>query len=318
MKKELHRAPVVVVLGHVDHGKTTLLDFIRKSHVADKEAGKITQAIGAYSATISHEGYHTNKITFIDTPGHEAFTKLRLRGANVADIAILIVDATASVMPQTIESISHILQAKIPYIVAINKVDMQTANVDKVRSDLGKNGVATEGYGGDVPVALISALKGDGVEDLLEALLIMAADNNLTYDPQADVKAYVIETQQDKSGITASCIIKDGSLKVGETVFAGDKEAKIRALLDDTGKRLNEVLPSTPFLLSGFKEMPDVGVALTRSCRSTLPFVTFTPAIMTPSMVKRAITLASPLNVRSRSSFSLSRSDTSSSSSSSL
>ena len=193
MAKE-YRSPVVVVLGHVDHGKTTLLDYIRKSHVADKEAGKITQSIGAYSASIPIEGYHTNTITFIDTPGHEAFTKLRSRGALVADIAILIVDATSSVQPQTIESISHIQQANIPFIVAINKVDMQNANPDKIKGELAKHGVLTEGYGGKVPVAPISALKGTGVEDLLEALLIMAAENELFYDPQAAVEAYIIET----------------------------------------------------------------------------------------------------------------------------
>lgn len=263
MGKE-YRAPVVVVLGHVDHGKTTLLDYIRKSHVADKEAGKITQSIGAYSASIPIAGYHTNTITFIDTPGHEAFTKLRSRGALVADIAILIVDATSSVQPQTIESISHIQQAKIPYIVAINKIDMQNANPDKIKGELAKHGVLTEGYGGTVPVAPISALKGDGVEDLLEALLIMSAENELKYDPDAPLEAYIIETQQDKSGIIASSIIKNGVLKIGDTVYSGSKAAKIRSLIDDAGKRLTEVHPSAAFVLSGFKDMPDIG-PLTRS-----------------------------------------------------
>ncbi len=258
MAKE-YRAPVVVVLGHVDHGKTTLLDYIRKSHVADKEAGKITQSIGAYSASIPIEGYHTQTVTFIDTPGHEAFTKLRSRGALVADIAILIVDATASVQPQTIESITHIQQADIPYIVAINKVDMQNANVDKIKGELAKHGVQTEGYGGKVPVAPISALKGTGVEDLLEALLIMAAENELFYDPQAPLEAYIIETQQDKSGIIASSIIKNGTLKIGDTIYSGKKAAKIRSLIDDMGKRLPEVKPSAAFVLSGFSELPDIG-----------------------------------------------------------
>ena len=168
-----------------------------------------------------------------------AFTKLRSRGALVADIAILIVDATSSVQPQTIESISHIQQANIPFIVAINKVDMQNANPDKIKGELAKHGVLTEGYGGKVPVAPISALKGTGVEDLLEALLIMAAENELFYDPQAAVEAYIIETQQDKSGIIASSIIKNGTIKVGDTVYSGKKAAKIRSLIDDTGKRLS-------------------------------------------------------------------------------
>lgn len=258
-----HRPPVVVVLGHVDHGKTTLLDYIRQSHLADKEAGKITQSIGGYEAQVGIDGYHTDKITFIDTPGHEAFTKLRVRGANIADIAILIVDSTASVKPQTVESISHIKQAGIPYIVALNKVDMKTANIEKVKADLAKENVLTESYGGDIPAVPISATKGDGVKDLLEALLIIAADNELTFDSEAELEAYIIETHQEKAGITASCIIKNGSLKVGDKVFGGDKEAKIRALLSDTGKHLKEVVPSMPFVMLGFKEMPDVGLRLT-------------------------------------------------------
>lgn len=260
-----HRSPVVVVLGHVDHGKTTLLDYIRKSSIASKEAGSITQSIGGYEAVVPVEGYHTQSITFIDTPGHEAFTKLRARGTTVADIAILIVDATASVKPQTIESIEHIQQSDLPYIVAINKVDLQTANPDKVRADLAKHNVLTEGYGGKVPAVEISAQKGTGVNDLLEALLFIAADQELTYDPAADVEAYIIETHQEKAGIEASCIIKNGKLTVGDIVFAGEKEAKIRAMINDRGDRVNEVLPSMPFILLGFKDMPDVGLRITRT-----------------------------------------------------
>ncbi|OGK29925.1 hypothetical protein A3B02_01155 [Candidatus Roizmanbacteria bacterium RIFCSPLOWO2_01_FULL_42_14] len=260
-----YRAPVVVVLGHVDHGKTTLLDYIRKSHVADKEAGKITQSIGAYSAHVPIEGYHTQDITFIDTPGHEAFTQLRVRGANIADIAILIIDASASVMPQTIESISHIQAANIPFLVAMNKVDMQTANQDKVKADLAKHGVLTEGYGGNVPAVPISALKGDGVQDLLETLLLMAAEKNFTYDTESELQAYIIETHQDRAGTAASCVIKNGSLAVGDTVFAAQNEARIKALINDSGVRVKEVVPSMPFVLFGFKEMPEVGMALTRA-----------------------------------------------------
>lgn len=263
--KNNYRPPVIVVLGHVDHGKTSLLDFIRKSSIADKEAGKITQSIGAYEATIDVQGYHTNKLTFIDTPGHEAFTKLRIRGADIADIAVLIVDATASVKPQTIESISHIKQAGIPYIVAINKVDMPSANIEKVTSELAQHEVYTEGYGGNVPALAISATKGTGIQDLLEALLITASDQELTYDPDGELEVYVVETHQEKAGITVSCIIKNGTLKVGDTVFAGEKEAKIRAIISDTGERLTEVVPSTPFVLLGFKDIPEVGGKLTRT-----------------------------------------------------
>src|SRR3989344_4899292 len=164
----MNRPPVVVVLGHVDHGKTTLLDYIRKTNLASKEAGSITQSIGGYEAQLPVKGYDVDKITFIDTPGHEAFTQLRMRGANVADIAILIVDASASVKPQTIESISHIKQANLPFIVAINKIDMQTAHIDKVKKDLAAQQVQLEGFGGTIPFVPISAKDGRGVSDLLE------------------------------------------------------------------------------------------------------------------------------------------------------
>lgn len=260
-----HRAPVVVVLGHVDHGKTTLLDYIRKSRIASKEAGQITQGIGGYEAKLDIKGHSTDTITFIDTPGHEAFTKLRVRGASIADIAILIVDATASVKPQTIESISHILEAKIPFIVALNKMDMQSANPEKVKSDLAKHSVFTEGYGGDVPVVGISAMKGTGIPDLLESLLLMSTDAKLMYDADADIEAYVVETHQQKAGISVSCIIKNGSLRVGETIYAGDKEAKVKALINDLGARVQEVKPSMPFAILGFKEAPEVGSKLVRT-----------------------------------------------------
>jgi len=259
-----YRPPVVVVLGHVDHGKTTLLDYIRKTTVTTREAGGITQSIGAYEAETAIKGYHTNKITFIDTPGHEAFTKLRMRGAQAADIAILIVDATSSVMPQTIESITHIQQAEIPFIVAMNKIDLQTANSSRVKQDLAKHGVQVEGFGGTVTEVEISAKTGAGINDLLEGVLYIASEKNLTYDDAADLDAFVIETRQEKSGITASCIIKNGVLRVGETVYAGSKEAKIRSLMSDKGALVKEVRPSMPFILSGFKETPDVGVLLSR------------------------------------------------------
>lgn len=258
----MHRPPVVVVLGHVDHGKTTLLDYIRKSNLADKEAGKITQSIGGYEAKVPVKGYHTDKITFIDTPGHEAFTQLRMRGANVADVAILIVDATASVKPQTIESISHIKEAKLPFIVAVNKIDMKTARVDKVKQELAAQQVQVEGFGGTVPYVEISAKNGTGINDLLEGILLLASEQELTYDPEAEAEAFVIEAQQDRAGPSASCIIKNGTLKVGDTVYAGEEKAKIRALVNDVGDQIKEVVPSMPFVLLGFKEVPEVGLKL--------------------------------------------------------
>ncbi|OGK14137.1 hypothetical protein A3H80_02990 [Candidatus Roizmanbacteria bacterium RIFCSPLOWO2_02_FULL_37_19] len=268
MPTKQHRPPVVVVLGHVDHGKTTLLDYIRKSNLASKEAGEITQSIGAYEAKIPLKGYDADRLTFIDTPGHEAFTKLRSRGAQVADIAILIVDATASVMPQTIESISHIKQAKIPFIVAINKVDLERANVEKVNKDLSKHDVLTENMGGTIPVIPISAKSGTGVNDLLEAILLVASEQDLSYDLEGELEVYVIETQHEKAGIAVSCIIKNGALKVGDTIYAQELEARVRALITDRGSSVKEVTPSMPFMLLGFKELPEVGVQISRQKKS--------------------------------------------------
>src|SRR3989338_7854596 len=176
-----NRPPVVAILGHVDHGKTTLLDFIRKSKLAEKEHGEITQSIGAYEITTDIKDYSTNKITFIDTPGHEAFSQLRSRGASVADIAILLIDGKDSVMPQTAESIAHIKAAKIPFIVVINKIDLPDANPEKVRNDLLKYEVLVEGKGGDIPVITLSAKTGKGVQELLEAILLITSDLKLQF-----------------------------------------------------------------------------------------------------------------------------------------
>ena len=267
MTKSFPRPPVVVVLGHVDHGKTTLLDYIRKTNIAEKEIGKITQKIGAYEVEVNIKGYQINKITFIDTPGHEIFTKLRLRGAEVADIAVLVIDAVDSVMPQTIESIYHIKQAKIPFIIAANKIDLPQANLDKLKKDLAKQNLLVEGFGGEIPFVPISAKKGTGVNDLLEMIIFIASERNLNYSPENPIEAYIIESKKDKRGVIASVIIKNGKLKVGETVYALDNQAKIRAIISDKGRNLFEVYPSTPFLLLGFKEPPPVGVMLTREKR---------------------------------------------------
>lgn len=270
MTKIFPRPPVVVVLGHVDHGKTTLLDYIRRTNIAEKEVGRITQRIGAYEVEVNIKGYQINKITFIDTPGHEIFTKLRLRGAEVADIAVLVVDAVDSVMPQTIESIYHIKQAKIPFIVAANKIDLPQANLDKLKKDLAKHNVLVEGLGGEVPFVPISAKKGAGVNDLLEMIIFIASVRNLNYSPENPLKAYIIESKKDKRGVVASVIIKDGKLKVGEIVYAFDYQAKIKAIINDKGKNLLEVYPSTPFLLLGFKKPPPVGAMLTRKKRELI------------------------------------------------
>ncbi len=264
------RSPVVSILGHVDHGKTTLLDFIRKSRITAKEHGGITQKIGAYEVETGIKGYPTDKITFIDTPGHEAFTKLRSRGAEVSDIAILVIDAKDSLKPQTVESISHIKSANISFVVALNKVDLPDANPEKVKNDLMKHEVIVEGKGGQVPVVEISAKTGKGVSELLEALLLISSTLNLQYSESASPKAFIIETKKDKRGIVATCVIKDGSLKIGDAVFAESLGAKVRSMINDLGQQLREVHPSTPFELLGFSEMPEVGSTITTTQGETV------------------------------------------------
>lgn len=253
------RPPIVVILGHVDHGKTTLLDYIRKSNLTEKEYGGITQKIGAYEIITDFKDYKTNKITFIDTPGHEAFSFLRSRGANIADIAILLIDGKDSLMPQTIESIYHIKNAKIPFIVAINKIDLPEANPEKVKNDLLKHEVLVEGKGGQIPVCLISAKTGKGIKELLETILFISSDLNIAFDEKASPLAYIIETKKDKRGIVPSAIIKNGKIKVGDFLYSGDKKIKVKALYNDRGQSVKEVLPSAPFEILGFEDLPEVG-----------------------------------------------------------
>jgi len=258
-----NRSPIVTILGHVDHGKTTLLDSIRKSKIASGEHGGITQRIGGYEIKTKISGYDNDVITFIDTPGHEAFSKLRSRGATVADIAILIIDAVDSVMPQTIESIAHIKEAKIPYIVAINKIDLPGAKPEKVKKDLLKYEVVTEGLGGEIPTVLISASKNEGITELLESVLLISSEIDLKYNPKNPVQAYIIETNKDKRGTVVSAIIKDGTLHVGDTVYTNSEKIRIRALINDLGKQVKEVEPSTPFEILGFSNIPEVGSQIT-------------------------------------------------------
>lgn len=257
------RPPIVAILGHVDHGKTSLLDYIRKSRIASKEHGGITQKIGAYAVDTGVKGYSTSKITFIDTPGHEAFTKLRSRGASAADVAILIIDAKDSVMPQTIESIAHIKASKVPFIVALNKSDLPESNAQKVERDLLKYGIQTENQGGRVPAIKISAKTGMGIKDLLEAILIIASERKISYDEKSPSKCVIIETSKNRSGIVASVILQDGTLKTSDTLYMEDgKSVKVRAIIDDMGKHLKDIVPSTPVQILGFAEMPEVGTML--------------------------------------------------------
>ena len=248
----------MVVLGHVDHGKTTLLDSLRSSRVAEREFGQITQHIGAYEL-VTKEG---KQITFIDTPGHEAFNTLRSRGASVADIALLIVAADDSVKPQTVEAIGQIKAFKIPFIVVINKIDKEGARVEKVIKDLSKHDILLESRGGDVPMVEISAKNKINLDALLELISLIADLNALTYNPIASAEGVVIEAKKDRRGVVLTIILKNGHLKVGETVFIGEKEVKIRAMFNDQGAGLKEVFPSTPAEILGSHDVIPPGTVL--------------------------------------------------------
>lgn len=253
------RPPIVVVMGHIDHGKTTLLDFIRKTNVAPKEAGGITQSIGAYE--IEHNG---RKITFIDTPGHEAFIKMRTRGAAVADLAILVVAAEEGVKPQTEESIKILNETKTPYIVAINKIDKPNADIEKTKKSLADAGVLLEGYGGQVSFQAISAKTGEGINELLD-LIILAADlENLTYNPELPASGFILESKLDrKRGIEATLIVKDGIIKSGEFIQTPSAAGKVKILENFAGRKIKEAEAGSPVLVIGFEKMPLVGEKFT-------------------------------------------------------
>ena len=249
------RPPVVTVMGHVDHGKTTLLDYIRKTNVAMKEAGAITQHIGAYTAE-----YQGHKITFIDTPGHEAFTALRQRGANATDIVILVVAATEGVKPQTIEAINHARAARVPIIVAINKMDLPEADPEKVKRQLAEQGLIPEEWGGDTMMVEISAKTGQGVDTLLEAVLLKAEELNLRAPYKGRARGIILESRLDRGkGPVATVLVQRGTLKVGDALVAGTSYGRVRAMYDEWGNRLKEITPSTPALVQGFEELPTAG-----------------------------------------------------------
>ncbi|MBU0999888.1 GTP-binding protein [Patescibacteria group bacterium] len=275
------RPPIVTILGHVDHGKTTLLDFIRKSAVASKEHGGITQHIGAYQIRVqniedkgqksrkSHESKSvtSNLITFIDTPGHAAFEKMRSRGAKVADIAVLVVAIDDGVMPQTVEAIKHIQEAKVPLIVAVNKIDLfeidKKIQLAKLKKQLSDQKINLEEYGGDVPLVPISAKTGEGVDKLLETINLVAELSEIKSDPALPAAGVVIEANLDKfKGPIATVLIRDGTLKKGDQIMLGGAKGKIRGLFDFNGKALDTAGPSTPVEVLGLKTVPSVGAIL--------------------------------------------------------
>ena len=253
--KLIEKPPVVTVIGHVDHGKTTLLDAIRKTDVTKGEVGGITQRIGAYQIKIDNK-----KIVFIDTPGHEAFTTMRARGVKATDVAVLVVAADDGVMPQTVEAINHAKAANVPIIVAINKIDKANANVEKVKKGLAKYDLVSEEWGGETLMVEVSALQNKGIEKLLETILLQAEMLDLKANPDLPAKGLIIETKLDKKrGIIASVLIQDGSLKIGDYFIAGISYGKIRSLVDDKGKSIKKAGPSTPVEIIGFCKMPQAG-----------------------------------------------------------
>ena len=254
------RPPVVVIMGHVDHGKSTLLDYIRKSNIVDSEAGGITQHISAYEVSIKDDKNENRLITFLDTPGHEAFSKMRTRGAKTADIAILVVSAEDSIKAQTLEAYNTIIESKVPYIVAINKIDKPNANVEKVKMDLVEKGIYLEGLGGNIPYVLISAKTGEGIKDLLDMIILVSDLEELTGDPQKNATGIIIEAKCDpRRGISAISVIKDGTLKSGMFVACGDAIVTTRIFENFLGKPIKEATFSSPIRLSGFEKMPEVG-----------------------------------------------------------
>ena len=253
--KLIPRPPIITIIGHVDHGKTTLLDVIRKTNVTKGEVGGITQSIGAYQVNINNK-----KIVFIDTPGHEAFTTMRARGVKATDIAILVIAADDGVMPQTIEAINHAKAANVPIIVALNKIDKPNANPEKVKKDLSKHDLVSEEWGGETLMVVISALQNKGIRELLEAISLQAEMLELKANPKIPARGLIIETKLDKRrGIVASVLIRDGSLKVGDYFIAGLTYGKIRNLIDDKGKSIKEAGPSTPVEIIGFSKLPQAG-----------------------------------------------------------
>lgn len=254
-EERINRAPVVTVMGHVDHGKTTLLDRIRQTNIAAQEAGGITQKIGAYQVEV-----HNRKITFIDTPGHEAFTQMRARGAKATDVVILVVAADDGVMPQTLEAINHARAAGTPIVVAINKIDKPNADPERVKRELAEAGLVVEEWGGDTVAVPIAAKKGEGIEELLDMVLLVADLLELKANPTLPAHGIILESRLDpRRGALATVLIQNGTLKLGDVFVAGSSWGRVRAMLDDKGQRVNAAPPSIPVEILGFEELPQAG-----------------------------------------------------------
>lgn len=263
MSTRVTRAPVVAVMGHIDHGKSTLLDYIRKTNIVAGESGGITQHISAYEISYTNSEKIKKPITFLDTPGHAAFTCMRECGASAADIAILVVSAEDGVKTQTLEALKSIVDAGIPYVVAINKIDRPNSNIEKTKLSLSEHGILVEGYGGTIPWTPISAKLGTGVDDLLETILLVAEMEDFTTDTEGPVEGILIESNHDpKRGITGTIVIKEGLLKKGQYVVCGGAYTTTRIMEDYTGKQITEALAGTPLQLVGFDVLPKTGTPL--------------------------------------------------------
>ena len=254
-KDLVRRPPVVTVMGHVDHGKTSILDRIRKTNVTAGEAGGITQHIGAYQVTVGK-----NAITFLDTPGHAAFTAMRARGAQATDIAVLVVAADDGIMPQTIEAINHAKAADVPIIVAINKIDKPEANIERIKTQLTENGLLPEEWGGDAIICPVSAKTGEGFDELLNSINLVAEIKDLKANPNRNAKGVVIEAKLDTNkGPIATVLVQNGTLKVGDSFIVGTVTGKVRAMVDDKGRRVNSAGPSVPVSVMGLDDVPNAG-----------------------------------------------------------
>lgn len=275
-KDKASRPPVVVILGHIDHGKTTLLSKIKEIDLTRKEHGGITQHIGAYQI---------RGITFIDTPGHAAFNQMRSRGAKVADLAVLVVAANEGVKPQTQESLKFIQEAKIPFLVALNKIDLPEVILEKAKKNLTDNGISIEGYGGDIVVVPVSAKEGKGINDLLEMILLLAEMNNLKGSPQAELEAIILESKIDAHrGPLATLLIRNGSLKVNDEIKVEKASGKIKAMFNDRGEKVEQALPSQAIEVLGFHQVPAVGGKVERLKEETteekMPLKKETPSLL--------------------------------------
>ena len=275
------RPPVVCVMGHVDHGKTSLLDAIRKTNVTRGEAGGITQHIGAYVVDINGQ-----KITFLDTPGHEAFTAMRMRGANSTDIAVLVVAADDGVMPQTVEAISHAKAAGVEIIVAINKIDKPSANIERVKQELSEYELIPEDWGGTTPFVPVSAKTGEGLEDLMEMIALTAEVMELKANPNRRARGLVLEAKLDKGrGSVANILVQKGTLRVGDPIAAGSAFGKVRAMMDDKGRRVKEAGPSTPVEILGLNDVPNAGEVIV-GCGNEKEARNFAETFISQSKVK--------------------------------